>query len=105
MLIGPHGMTAFAGGLGIPVGTGLLALTALPALRRTRNVEPLLALQIGLASLVVALGEELKLPATTRRHLAVGGLLHDIGKLSVPRRGAPAACRARCARRASDVRR
>jgi HD-GYP domain-containing protein (c-di-GMP phosphodiesterase class II) len=29
-------------------------------------------------------GEELKLSATARRHLAVGGLLHDIGKLSVP---------------------
>ena len=29
-------------------------------------------------------GEELKLPATARRHLAVGGMLHDIGKLSVP---------------------
>ena len=30
MLIGPNGVIAFAGGLGIPVGTGLLALTALP---------------------------------------------------------------------------
>src|SRR6185312_25745 len=29
-------------------------------------------------------GEELKLPPSARRHLAVGGLLHDIGKLSVP---------------------
>ena len=48
-------MIAFAGGLGIPVGTGLLALTALPALRRTRNVKPLLALQIFLAALVLAL--------------------------------------------------
>ena len=36
------------------------------------------------AILAARLGEELKLPATTRRHLAVGGLLHDIGKLSVP---------------------
>src|SRR5918997_5112846 len=30
VLIGPNGTTAFAGGLGIPVGTGILALTALP---------------------------------------------------------------------------
>ena len=55
VLIGPNGVIAFAGGLGIPVGTGLLALTALPALRRTRNVRPLLALQVGLAALVLAL--------------------------------------------------
>ena len=36
------------------------------------------------AILAAQVGEELKLPATTRRLLAVGGLLHDIGKLSVP---------------------
>ena len=36
------------------------------------------------AILAAQVGEELRLPATTRRHLAVGGLLHDIGKLSVP---------------------
>src|SRR5215211_5403217 len=182
VLIGPNGVIAFAGGLGIPVGTALLALTALPALRRTRNVKPLMILQVVLGGAVLGLaavalvatlvigpmtlgyylghalelaavgmiaipaardiartgasfplvgdltatdlvaseeaylgprvralmvrlaerdgsteehtrrvailaaqvGEELKLPATARRHLAVGGLLHDIGKLSVP---------------------
>lgn len=36
------------------------------------------------AFLAARVGEELKLSATSRRHLAVGGLLHDIGKLSVP---------------------
>jgi HD-GYP domain-containing protein (c-di-GMP phosphodiesterase class II) len=36
------------------------------------------------AVLAAQVGEELRLPAATRRHLAVGGLLHDIGKLSVP---------------------
>jgi len=36
------------------------------------------------AFLAARVGEELKLSATARRHLAVGGLLHDIGKLSVP---------------------
>src|SRR5829696_9382401 len=56
ILIGPNGMIAFAGGLGIPVGTGLLALTALPALRRTRQVKPLLALQLSLAATVLGLG-------------------------------------------------
>src|SRR5215210_6649537 len=55
ILIGPNGMIAFAGGLGIPVGTGLLALTALPALRRTRRVKPLLALQVTLAAAVFGL--------------------------------------------------
>ena len=55
VLVGPNGMTALAGGLGIPVGTGLLALTALPALRRTGRVRPLLGLQATLALAVVAL--------------------------------------------------
>jgi HD-GYP domain-containing protein (c-di-GMP phosphodiesterase class II) len=36
------------------------------------------------ALLATRVGEELRLAATARRHLAVGGLLHDIGKLSVP---------------------
>jgi putative nucleotidyltransferase with HDIG domain len=55
VLVGPNGVIAFAGGLGIPVGTALLALTALPALRRTRNVKPLLVLQLALAGLVLSL--------------------------------------------------
>jgi len=55
VLVGTNGMIALAGGLGIPVGTGLLALTALPALRRTRRVKPLLVLQLSLAGLVLAL--------------------------------------------------
>jgi len=36
------------------------------------------------AYLAARVGEELKLSATARRHLAVGGLLHDIGKLVMP---------------------
>ena len=55
VLVGQNGVIALAGGLSIPVGSGLLALTALPALRRTERVRPLLALQIGLAVAVVVL--------------------------------------------------
>jgi putative nucleotidyltransferase with HDIG domain len=36
------------------------------------------------ALLAAAVAEELRMPASARRHLAIGGLLHDIGKLSVP---------------------
>jgi HD-GYP domain-containing protein (c-di-GMP phosphodiesterase class II) len=36
------------------------------------------------ATLACAVGEELRLPAATLRHLAMGGLLHDMGKLRVP---------------------
>jgi putative nucleotidyltransferase with HDIG domain len=36
------------------------------------------------ALLAARVGEELKLPPSLRRRLAVGGLLHDIGKLAVP---------------------
>jgi putative nucleotidyltransferase with HDIG domain len=36
------------------------------------------------ALLAARVGDDLKLSAASRRHLAVGGLLHDIGKLSVP---------------------
>jgi HD-GYP domain-containing protein (c-di-GMP phosphodiesterase class II) len=36
------------------------------------------------ATLACAVGEELRLPAATLRHLAIGGLLHDMGKLRVP---------------------
>ena len=37
------------------------------------------------ATLACAVGEELELPPATLRHLAIGGLLHDMGKLRVAR--------------------
>ena len=38
------------------------------------------------ALLAVQVGEQLKLPPATLRHLAVAGLVHDLGKLAVPPR-------------------
>jgi putative nucleotidyltransferase with HDIG domain len=55
-IVGKNGVIALAGGLSIPVGAYLLALTALPALRRTRNVKPLVVLQIVLFVGVLVLG-------------------------------------------------
>jgi putative nucleotidyltransferase with HDIG domain len=56
MLVGPNGVIAAAGGLGIPTGAALLALTALPSLRRPRRIRPLLGLQAAGAVLVIVLG-------------------------------------------------
>lgn len=56
VLAGPNGVVALAGGASLPVGGAVLALSALPALRRPRRIGPLLALQAGLASGVVCLG-------------------------------------------------
>ena len=56
ILVGPNGLIALAGGLSMPVGAGLLALTALPPLRRPRRLAPLLAFQGILGAGVLALG-------------------------------------------------
>ncbi|MDA0163758.1 HD-GYP domain-containing protein [Solirubrobacter ginsenosidimutans] len=55
-LIGKNGMIALAGGLSVPAGALLLALTALPALRRPVNVRWLVALQVSLFVAIVAFG-------------------------------------------------
>jgi HD domain len=55
VLTGPNGVIALAGGASLPVGTALLALTALPGLRRPRRIAPLLVLQAVLALAVVGL--------------------------------------------------
>jgi HD-GYP domain-containing protein (c-di-GMP phosphodiesterase class II) len=55
VLTGPNGVIALAGGASLPVGAALLALTALPALRRPRRIAPLLVLQAVLAVGVLAL--------------------------------------------------
>jgi putative nucleotidyltransferase with HDIG domain len=56
VIVGMNGVIALAGGISLPVGATLLALTALPALRRPRRVAPLLILQAVLAGAVLGLG-------------------------------------------------
>src|SRR5918992_3177386 len=56
MLIGPNGVVSFTGGATLPIGGAVLALSAMPALRRPRGVKPLLVLQAALLTLIVALG-------------------------------------------------
>jgi HD domain-containing protein len=56
VLVGPNGVIALAGGLSLPAGAVLLALTALPSLRRPQRIGRLLVLQGALAAIVVTLG-------------------------------------------------
>ena len=56
VVVGMNGVIALAGGASLPVGAVLLALTALPGLRRPRRIAPLLVLQSLLAVAVLALG-------------------------------------------------
>jgi HD domain len=56
MLTGRNGVVAFSGAAVLPVGGAVLALSALPALRRPTSVRPLLLLQAVLIFAVVALG-------------------------------------------------
>jgi hypothetical protein len=56
ILIGTNGVIAFTGAATLPIGGALLALSALPALRRPEAIRPLLVLQVvGLAA-VITLG-------------------------------------------------
>jgi putative nucleotidyltransferase with HDIG domain len=56
LLVGPNGVISFTGGATLPVGGAVLALSALPALRRPGGVRPLLLLQGVLLCTIVALG-------------------------------------------------
>ena len=56
ILIGMNGVVAFTGGATLPVGAAVLALSALPALRRRRSVRPLVCLQVALLCAVLSLG-------------------------------------------------
>src|SRR5262245_58042068 len=54
VVVGMNGVIALAGGASLPVGAALLALTALPGLRRPKRIAPLLVLQGVLAVGVLA---------------------------------------------------
>ena len=56
MLFGPNGVVSFTGGATLPVGGAVLALSALPALRRPVGVKPLLVLQGVLLVAIAVLG-------------------------------------------------
>jgi putative nucleotidyltransferase with HDIG domain len=55
-IVGMNGIIAFAGGLSVPVGAGLLALTALPSLRRPGRVQGLIIIQGAVFAAVMMLG-------------------------------------------------
>ncbi|HEY7074694.1 MAG TPA: HD-GYP domain-containing protein [Solirubrobacteraceae bacterium] len=55
-IVGTNGVIALAGGISMPAGGFVLALSALPAVRRTRRIGLLVALQVAVALAVVALG-------------------------------------------------
>ncbi len=55
-LVGDNGLVAFSGALTLPVGGAVLALAAVPELRRPSAVRPVLALQAALLMLIAALG-------------------------------------------------
>jgi putative nucleotidyltransferase with HDIG domain len=54
--VGDNGLVAFSGALTLPVGGAVLALSAIPELRRPSAVRPVLALQGALIVAIVALG-------------------------------------------------
>ena len=51
-----NGLVAFSGGATLPVGAAVLALSALPALRGPRGVQPLLWIQAALVAGIAVLG-------------------------------------------------
>ncbi len=56
IVVGPNGVIALAGAASLPAGATVLSLSALPAMRRPVSLRPVLALQAGLAVLIIGLG-------------------------------------------------
>jgi HD-GYP domain-containing protein (c-di-GMP phosphodiesterase class II) len=83
-LVGKNGMIALAGGLSVPAGVFLLALTALPALRRPADVRALLALQLALFAGIIVLGAfgmafPQRIPAVPQVKSTSANLLFGVG--------------------------
>jgi putative nucleotidyltransferase with HDIG domain len=56
IVVGPNGVVALFGGASLPAGGAVLALSALPAMRRPLSIRPVIALQVVLAAAIVGLG-------------------------------------------------
>jgi hypothetical protein len=56
LIFGQNGVVSFTGGATLPIGGAILALSALPAFRRTSGVRPLLILQGALLASIFVLG-------------------------------------------------
>jgi hypothetical protein len=56
VLVGPNGVVAIAGAASLPAGALVLALSALPALRRPQRIGRLVAFQVTLAVAILTLG-------------------------------------------------
>jgi HD-GYP domain-containing protein (c-di-GMP phosphodiesterase class II) len=56
VIAGQNGVVAFAGAASLPAGALVLALSALPALRRPRHIGSLIAAQVTIAATILALG-------------------------------------------------
>jgi len=55
-LVGENGVVSFTGGATLPIGGAILALSAIPRLRRPDGVRSLLILQASLLALIAAMG-------------------------------------------------
>src|SRR5215217_431789 len=56
IVVGMNGVVALAGAASLPAGAAVLALSALPAMRRPLSIRPVIGLQIGLAVVILGLG-------------------------------------------------
>ena len=74
VLAGVNGVVSFAGAASLPAGAVILALSALPALRRPHHIGALIAAQIAIAVAIVSLGAcALAFPAIVPAVPATGG--------------------------------